>query len=157
MILILIILIITQQNSPKTRYFLFTSNKTLVTIKLGRITVKEIILIATIHFPPRIHPLFVTHTLFFRLIPSHQQSVEICVYIYKDACQCIRRNTYLCTHEQQHIHKHIIIQKHTNLGTHRCKYPPLFEQNSKHINRSCFINFTQSDECKMYETQGHRH
>ena len=70
--MILILIIITTQNSPQNRHFLFTSNKPFAIIKLGRIKEKEIVLIATIHFPPPPHPIFLSHTLFFRFTPSQQ-------------------------------------------------------------------------------------
>ena len=70
--ILIIIIIITQWNSPQNRYFIFPSNKPSATIKLGRIKEKEIILMATIHFPPASHPLFPSPTLFLHLTPSQK-------------------------------------------------------------------------------------
>ena len=44
-------------------------------------------------------------------------NVHIYIYVYIYAYQYIRKNTYICTREKQHIHKHTDIQLHTNLGT----------------------------------------
>ena len=48
-------------------------------------------------------------------------------YICKDACQYIRKCTYIYIYirEQQHIYKDTNIQKPTNVGTHANKQGPL--------------------------------
>ena len=64
------------------------------------------------------------------------------IYTYgNDVCLYIRKYTYIYTREQQHIHKDIKIQKHTNFGTHASKprytciqiTTYLFKQNINHI------------------------
>ena len=42
------------------------------------------------------------------LIRKKSGNISYAPRISKDACQYIRKRTYICTHQQQHIHKHYI-------------------------------------------------
>ena len=73
--IILIIIIIIQQNSSQNRQCIFPSNKTLATIKLGRIKRKRNPSDCNNPFPT--HPL--PHSFFISPLPDN---TNLCIYIY---------------------------------------------------------------------------
>ena len=88
MMILVLIIIIAQRNSPQNRNLIFISN----TIKLNWIKEKEIIQIVIIHFPPLLtHPSLLTLFSFVSPLPNNGQQQKY-VYLCKDACQYIRKS-----------------------------------------------------------------
>ena len=128
--MISILIVITQQNSPQSRYFIFTSNKSLATIKLRRIKEKEIILIVTINLPPLLtHSSLLTLFYFVSLLPNDKQRK----YVYKGA---------LPVHAQTYIYVRACNSTYdTNILTFNNTYNlNPFKQKINHINWSFFEN-----------------
>ena len=92
--MMILILIITQQNSPQNRHFIFTSNKPLTTIKLGRIIEeKEIIVIAIIHTPSSPTLTFSHSLLLSHPFPTTDSgNMYIYIYIYTVASRTKGQN-----------------------------------------------------------------
>ena len=117
MILILVIIIFSLQNSPQNRHVIFTSNKPLTIIKLSRIKRKRKRNNSDCNNPfpppPLTHSFFPTISSFISLFPNSR--LWKYVHIFEDASQYIRKRThiyiyiyiYIYTCGQRHIHTSI--------------------------------------------------